>query len=44
MGQLYDMENDPQEKRNVYTRHPEVVKALTDYLERIKASGRSAPQ
>jgi len=42
-GQLYDLEADPAESRNLYARHPEKVARLTALLEKYKASGRSAP-
>ncbi len=31
--ELYDLERDPSESENVYEKHPEVVKQLTDFLE-----------
>lgn len=38
-GQLYHMENDPQETNNVYVEHPEIVNALTAILiDTIKAA------
>ncbi|HZZ27100.1 MAG TPA: arylsulfatase [Pirellulales bacterium] len=41
--QLYDMESDEGEKRNVATEHPEVVKELTALLTKYIADGRSTP-
>ena len=41
--QLYDMEADVGEQRNVEAEHPEVVKRLTALLERYVAQGRSTP-
>ena len=43
-GQLYDLEADPGETRNLYSEHPEVVAELKVLLEATKASGRSAPR
>jgi len=42
-GQLYDLEADPGETRNLYFEHPEIVKELKSKLEEFKQSGRSAP-
>ena len=39
--QLYDLQDDPSEKRNVYARHPVVAKRLEQALVRIMAQGRS---
>jgi arylsulfatase A-like enzyme len=41
--QLYDMEADVGEQRNVQAEHPEVVRKLTAILERYVAQGRSTP-
>jgi len=41
-GQLYDLQSDPGEKRNLYDEHPEIVQKLTELLERYKRTGRSA--
>ena len=41
--QLYDMEADVGEEKNVEAEHPEVVKDLTALLERYVAQGRSTP-
>ncbi|MCG9792298.1 sulfatase-like hydrolase/transferase [Flavobacterium algicola] len=40
-GTLYDMAKDPQEENNLYKQHPEVVKELTQLLEKYKAQGQS---
>jgi len=40
-GQLYDMEADVSEKRNLHAQHPEIVNELKDVLDKIKSSGRS---
>ena len=42
-GQLYNLKDDPGETTNLYFKHPEVVKALKEQLEKFKQSGRSAP-
>ncbi len=39
--QLYDLTADPQEKSNVYSDHPDVVRELSELLERYRKSGRS---
>jgi arylsulfatase A-like enzyme len=41
--QLYDMEADPAEEKNLEAEHPEVVQRLTALLERYVANGRSTP-
>ena len=41
--QLYDMNADPAEQRNVQAEHPDVVKKLTKILERYVTQGRSTP-
>ena len=41
VGQLYDMADDPYETADLYEDKPEIVKALTDKLERFKSEGRS---
>jgi arylsulfatase A-like enzyme len=40
-GTLYDIINDPQEKKNLYKKHPEVVQELEQLLEKYKAQGYS---
>jgi len=42
-GQLYNLETDPGETKNLYFEHPEIVKELKSKLEEFKQSGRSAP-
>jgi arylsulfatase A-like enzyme len=42
-GQLYDLETDPGEKVNLYSKHPERVQKMKAQLEEYKNSGRSAP-
>ncbi len=41
--QLYNLETDPGETTNLYSKHPEIVKRLKAQLETFKSSGRSAP-
>ena len=36
MPQLYNLAEDPAESKNLYDKHPEIVKKLTDELERIR--------
>jgi arylsulfatase A-like enzyme len=43
-GQLYNLAEDPGETKNLYHRHPEIVKRLKALLEQSKASGRSVPK
>ena len=42
-GQLYNLATDRQETTNVYAQHPEIVRSLTEKLERIRRTGRSRP-
>jgi hypothetical protein len=42
-GQLYNLDTDPGEITNLYSKHLEIVKELKTKLEEFKASGRSAP-
>jgi arylsulfatase A len=42
-GQLYDMEADLSERKNLWLDQPEVVKHLTSLLEKYKREGRSTP-
>jgi arylsulfatase A-like enzyme len=42
-GQLYDLSNDPGERKNLYQERPEIVSKLTALLERYRSEGRSAP-
>ncbi len=39
--QLYHIIEDPGEKRNIATEHPEIVKDLDSRLQRIKSAGRT---
>jgi len=43
-GQLYNLQTDPGETKNLYSKHPEIVKELKTALDGFKASGRSAPK
>ena len=40
-GQLYNLEADPGETRNLYFEQPQIVKELKALLDQSKASGRS---
>lgn len=40
-GTLYDMINDPEEKNNLYNKHPEIVEELNQLLETYKHQGYS---
>ncbi len=42
-GQLYQLEADPGETRNLYFEHPEIVRELKAFLDQSKSSGRSRP-
>ena len=42
-GQLYNLATDPGETRNLYLKHPEIVKELKAKLDEYKSTGRSAP-
>ena len=42
-GQLYDLDVDPGETKNVYFEHPEIAKELQSLLEESLESGRSVP-
>ena len=42
-GQLYNLNSDPGETKNLYYKNPEIVKELKEKLEQFKESGRSAP-
>jgi arylsulfatase A-like enzyme len=36
--QLFNLKEDPSEQNNVYAKYPEMVRALTEELEKIKAT------
>lgn len=42
-GQLYDMDADLGETKNLWSEHPEIVKRLTGLLEGYRKAGRSVP-
>jgi arylsulfatase A-like enzyme len=42
-GQLYNLESDPGETRNLYFERPEIVKELKGLIETSKVAGRTAP-
>ncbi len=42
-GQLYDLAADPGERTNLFSEHPNRVKAMKARLEELKSSTRSAP-
>jgi len=43
-GQLYNLDTDPGEQKNLYADRPEVTARLRDLLASYRASGRSRPQ
>ncbi len=42
-GQLYNLADDPGERKNVYLDHPETVQRLTELLDQYRREGRSRP-
>ena len=42
-GELFDLAEDPSEKRNLYQERPEIVKSLTALLEKYQRQGYSRP-
>jgi arylsulfatase A-like enzyme len=42
-GQLYDLETDPGETRNLYYEHPDIVAELKQQLDRFVKQGYSRP-
>ncbi len=42
-GQLYDLQDDPGEQKNLWLERPEIVERLTVLLERYKQQGYSRP-
>jgi len=42
-GQLYNLETDPGETKNLYNERPEIVSELKALLEQTKTAGRSRP-
>jgi len=43
-GQLYNIAKDPAERNNLFDECPEVVRQLTELLERYQEEGRSVPK
>jgi arylsulfatase A len=43
-GQLYNLHDDPGETRNLYDKHPEIVKELKEVLDKSRREGRSVPR
>jgi arylsulfatase A-like enzyme len=43
-GQLYNLDNDPEEQNNLWLQKPDVVNRLTALLEKYQADGRSRPR
>lgn len=41
--QLYRVDQDPAEERNLFGEHPELEKQLTELMEQVVANGRSTP-
>ena len=41
--QLYNLQNDIGEKKNVYQEHPEVIENLAELLTKYVKNGRSTP-
>jgi len=42
-GQLYNLQDDLAESRNLWSEHPEIVERLTSLLEKYKQQGHSRP-
>jgi arylsulfatase A len=42
-GQLYNLDEDPGETTNLYSRRPDIVQEMKALLEKAKSGGRSAP-
>ncbi len=43
-GQLYNLDSDPQERDNLWLKHPEIVTRLTALLEKYRSEGGSRPK
>jgi hypothetical protein len=43
-GQLYNLDDDPEEKKNLWLEKPDIVQRLTALLEKYKTEGRSRPK
>jgi len=42
-GQLYNLENDPKEAKNLWAERPDIVEGLTKLLDKYKTQGHSRP-
>ena len=42
-GQLYNLDDDPREQNNLFSKRPEIVARLTALLQRYQREGRSTP-
>ena len=42
-AQLFDLQDDPRQAKNVYREHPEIVKEMKAFLDRCRKSDRTAP-
>ena len=40
-GQLYDLDNDPSESKNIYADHPAIVEKMKNQMEEILQGDRS---
>ncbi|NLF06957.1 MAG: arylsulfatase [Pirellulaceae bacterium] len=43
-GELYNLDDDPSQRKNLYGDRPEIVRKLHDLLEKYKREGRSRPK
>jgi arylsulfatase A-like enzyme len=43
-GQLYNLDDDPQERDNLWLKRPEIVARLTELLKKYQSEGRSRPR
>ena len=41
---LFNLANDPGEEKNIAKDHPDVVKEMSEMLEKLKEDGRSRPK
>ncbi|RMF79526.1 MAG: hypothetical protein D6744_09075 [Planctomycetota bacterium] len=42
-AELFNLSEDPQQRRNLYSKRPELARRLKALLEKYKRQGRSAP-
>jgi arylsulfatase A-like enzyme len=42
-GELFDVRQDPSERRNLYAERPEIVREMKELLDKYKREGRSTP-